>query len=101
METLEQKKRRMIGKVKYLDTYIKTLNKIILKNVDPTMLLSIVDTDRIYPMVDIDYFNIDDKTTLDFCDKKSMWDRIKQLFGGNPLSSITFENPSGWIKTLS
>ena len=61
METLEQKKRRMIGKVKYLDTYIKILNKIILKNVDPTMLLSIVDTDKIYPMVDIGYFNIDYK----------------------------------------
>ena len=85
METLEQKKRRLIGKVKYLDKYIKTLNKIILKNVDSTMLLSVVDTDRICPMVDINYFNIDYKTTLDFGDKKLMWDRIKPLFGHNPL----------------
>ncbi len=82
METIEQKKRRLIGKIKYLDTYIKTLNRITFKKVDPTMLLSVVDTDRLCPMAD---FNIDYKTTLYFCNKKDMWDKIRYVFGCNPL----------------
>ena len=56
METLDQKKRRLAGKVKYLDTYIKTLNKITSKKVDATMLLSIVETDKLLgPGKSVDY----------------------------------------------
>ena len=47
METLEQKKRRLAGKVKYLDIYIRTLNRITFKEVDSSMLLSVVETDRL------------------------------------------------------
>lgn len=82
MESLEQKKRRLIGKVKYLDTYVKTLNKITFKDVDSSMLLSIVDTDRLCPMTD---FIIDYKITLDFYNKKVMWNKIRHVFDCNPL----------------
>ena len=78
METLNQKKRRLAGKVLYLDSYIKTLNKVTFKKVDATMLLSIVETDRIMgPVKNVDYI-IDYETTLDFCDKKDAWETIKK-----------------------
>jgi len=83
METLEQKKRKLIGKIKYLDKYIRTLNRIILKGVEPTMLLSVVETDNIYPLSLI--YKTVNKRTLDFCDKKEEWGMIKDIFGNNPL----------------
>ena len=83
METLEQKKRKLVGKIKYLDKYIRTLNRIILKEVEPTMLLSVVETDNIYPL-DLKY-KIVSKRTMDFCDKKEEWKMLKGFFGNNPL----------------
>lgn len=79
METLEQKKRRLIGKAKYLDTYIKTLNKITLMDIDSTMLLSIVDTDVICP-IGI-HPKVEFKTTLKFCEKVNVWNDIKTYLG--------------------
>lgn len=83
METIEQKKRRIIGKTKYLDMYIKTLNKITFKKIDSTMLLSIVDTDKLYPT--IKKYRTDKITCLEFRKKSEQWDAIKQLFGDNSL----------------
>lgn len=85
METLEQKKRRLAGKVKYLDAYIKTLNKITSKKVDATMLLSIVETDKLLgPGKSVDYV-VDYETTLDFCNKETAWETIRKVFGNNSL----------------
>ena len=84
-ETLEQKKRRLVGKINFLDTYLKTLNKITLKKIDSTMLLSVVETDRLYS-TNNDY-NIDYRITLDFNapQKIKEWDKIKSVFGSKPL----------------
>lgn len=85
METLDQKKRRLAGKVLYLDSYIKTLNKVTFKKIDATMLLPIIETDRLVgPVKSIDYI-IDYETTLDFCDKKNVWETIKKVFGDSSL----------------
>lgn len=85
METLEQKKRRLAGKLLYLDTYINTLNKITLKKVDPAMLLSVVETDRLLEPIKGIEFRIDYEATLDFCDKKNVWETIRKVFGNNSL----------------
>ena len=85
METLDQKKRRLAGKALYLDTYIKTLNKVTFKKIDATMLLPIIETDRLMgPVKSIDYI-INYETTLDFCDKKNAWETIKKVFGDSSL----------------
>ena len=92
METLEQKKRKLVGKIKYLDKYIRTLNRIILKEVEPTMLLSVVETDNIYPL-DLKY-KIVSKRTMDFCDNNPLyiWLTHGSECGLCPLESIDFFN---------
>ena len=85
METFEQKKRRLAGKVLYLDTYIKTLNAITLKNVDSAMLLSVIETDRLLESIKGMEYRIDYETTLDFCNKKNSWETIRKVFGNNSL----------------
>lgn len=85
METIDQKKRRLAGKVLYLDKYIQTLHKITLKKVDSTKLLSVVETDRLLePMRGVE-FRIDYETTLDFCNKKDAWETIRKVFENSSL----------------
>ena len=85
METIDQKKRRLAGKVLYLDKYIQTLHKITLKKVDSTKLLSVVETDRLLePMRGVE-FRIDYETTLDFCNKKDAWEIIRKVFENSSL----------------
>ena len=85
METHDQKKRRLAGKVLYLDKYIQTLHKITLKKVDSTKLLSVVETDRLLePMRGVE-FRIDYETTLDFCNKKDAWETIRKVFENSSL----------------
>lgn len=85
METIDQKKRRLAGKVLYLDIYIQTLHKITLKKVDSTKLLSVVETDRLLePMRGVE-FRIDYETTLDFCNKKDAWETIRKVFENSSL----------------
>lgn len=85
METHDQKKRRLAGKVLYLDIYIQTLHKITLKKVDSTKLLSVVETDRLLePMRGVE-FRIDYETTLDFCNKKDAWETIRKVFENSSL----------------
>ena len=85
METIDQKKRRLAGKVLYLDKYIQTLHKITLKKVDSTKLLSVVETDRLLePMRGVE-FRIDYETTLDFCNKKDAWKTIRKVFENSSL----------------
>lgn len=85
METLEQKKRRLAGKVKYLDIYIRTLNRITFKEVDSSMLLSVVETDRLLGPIYSTEYKIDNETTLDFCNKETAWETIRKVFGNNSL----------------
>ena len=85
METTEQKKRRLAGKLLYLDAYINTLNRITLKKVDPSILLSVVETDRLLEPIGSREFLIDYETTLDFCDKKYAWEIIRKVFGNSSL----------------
>lgn len=85
METLEQKKRRLAGKVKYLDIYIRTLNRITFKEVDSSMLLSVVETDRLLGPIYSTEYKIDYETTLDFCNKETAWETIRKVFGNNSL----------------
>lgn len=85
METIEQKKRRLAGKLLYLDAYINTLNRITLKKVDPSILLSVVETDRLLESIGSREFLIDYETTLDFCDKKYAWETIRKVFGNSSL----------------
>lgn len=85
METIDQKKRRLAGKVLYLDKYIQTLHKITLKKVDSTKLLSVAETDRLLePMRGVE-FRIDYETTLDFCNKKDAWETIRKVFENSSL----------------
>ena len=85
METIDQKKRRLAGKVLYLDKYIQTLHKITLKKVDSTKLLSVVETDRLLePMRGVE-LRIDYETTLDFCNKKDAWETIRKVFENSSL----------------
>ena len=85
METIDKKKRRLAGKVLYLDKYIQTLHKITLKKVDSTKLLSVVETDRLLePMRGVE-FRIDYETTLDFCNKKDAWETIRKVFENSSL----------------
>lgn len=85
METLEQKKRRLAAKMLYLDTYINTLNRITLKKVDSSMLLSVAETDRLLGPIVSREFLIDYEATLNFCDKKNSWETIRKVFGDSSL----------------
>lgn len=85
METIEQKKRRLAGKLLYLDAYINTLNRITFKKVDPSILLSVVESDRLLEPIGSREFIIDYETTLDFCDKKYVWETIRKVFGSSSL----------------
>jgi len=73
METIEQKKRRLIGK-QYLPVYLTELNKLIKNVVVADDLLSIQDSDNIYSTVFSD--EPIDRFTTSF-EKK---DRLKILF---------------------
>lgn len=85
METFDQKKRRLAGRVLYLEKYIQTLNRITLKKVDSTMLLSITETDRLLGPIGSREFLIDYEATLNFCDKTNAWETIRKVFGSSSL----------------
>lgn len=72
METLEQKKRRLFGR-KHLPEYLRELSKLLEREVKPTELLSIIETDEFIDS--ISYFKEqepDYKETIKFSDKKSL-----------------------------
>lgn len=72
METLEQKKRRLFG-WKHLPEYLRELSKLLEREVKPTELLSIIETDEFIDS--ISYFKEqepDYKETISFSDKTSL-----------------------------
>lgn len=46
-ETIEQKKRRLVGKINYLGNYLEILSRFLKRKVKAIELLSIIETDRI------------------------------------------------------
>ncbi|WP_455586407.1 hypothetical protein [Bacteroides sp.] len=84
METFAQKKRRVFGRVLRLPKYLEELSKLLGRKVEPTELLSIVQTDEfIYKNTDVNFFVVKEcfsdsicicgKSYLLFSEEKFKW----------------------------
>lgn len=71
-ETIKQKKRRLAGKIHYLQPYVKDLNKLLFCEVTPDMLTSVVETDLFFEAFPHSSFELKRKETFSFDDKEKM-----------------------------
>lgn len=83
IENINQKKRRVAGKVYYLRQYIEDLNKLLFCEVTSDLLISLIETDSFFDKFPISSFELKRKETLNFADKEK-------------LLSITHKEISSW-----
>ncbi len=69
--------------MKYLESYLKIINKLTFKKINSTSLLSIVETDRICPKAVS--MNCDYKNTMCFHEKNKEWTNIKEYIGSKAI----------------
>lgn len=84
IETYEQKKRRLSGKINYLPVYLQELSRLLLCDVDSSKLLSIVETDKF--LGSISYFQ----------NQEADYIRVIKFSEKDLLKEILHENVSDW-----